>query len=392
MELREIALSLGIQEYPAVLDEVYASLPGLDIDICDTELIAHLDDTMNILDTNRDALLAAARALREDPARYLWGQTVAAYFPRATLAEVRAVPLPVAPGAGDPLPLLILLSQLPSSIEEYRRRGLTEENLRRTLGTFRGCTEVIRRNTGVVGVDLRYYNWLCLYVKCTIFHHNGFEFEIRDFAPGCTVLKNEKTGQLLPMMDGVTLHKSGMLLGTAGCEDPEGSREAVFTETADSYHGIPAINGKAAGPAVTCPKSEWSIAVAPGDKVLSIHLPKGVDMSKEHLDAAWADALRLTSRYYPEANIRAGFCGSWLLDPTLEAIIGPDSKIVRFGARFARYPHLSAGREVFSFVFPPNSTDLTKLPENTRLERGLKKRYLEGGYVHAYLGVFLPSF
>lgn len=392
MELREIALSLGIQEYPPVLDEVYASLSDHSIDICDTNVIARLDDTMNILDTNRDAILEAARRLRQEPARYLWGQTVAAYFPRATLADVRAVPLPVEPGAGDPLPLLILLSQLPTTIEEYRRRGLSEEDLRKTLGTFRGCTEGVRRVTGVAGIDLRYYNWLCLYIKCTIFHHSGFEFEIRAFSPGCTVLKNKKTGELLPMMDGVTLHRSGMILGAAGCEDPEGSREATFTETDDSFLGIPAINGKAAGPAITCPKTEWSVAVKPGDKVLSIHLPRGVDMSAGHLDAAWAGALELTRRYYPEADIRAGFCGSWLLDPTLENIIGPDSKIVRFGARFARYPHLSAGREVFSFVFPPHSNDLTKLPENTRLERGLKKLYLAGGYVHAYLGVFLPSF
>jgi hypothetical protein len=181
-----------------------------------------------------------------------------------------------------------------------------------------------------------------------------------------------------------------MILGAAGFEDPEGSREARLTETADGYIGIPAIDGIAGGPAVTCSKEDWSVAVQPGDKVLSIHLPKGVDMSPEHLDAAFAGALKLTTDYYPEANIRAMACGSWLLDPHLEGLIGADSRICRFGARFTRYPHLSGGREVFSFVFPPKSTDLNALPENTRLERGLKKLYLEGGHVHAYCGVFLP--
>ena len=70
-------------------------------------------------------------------------------------------------------------------------------------------------------------------------------------------------------------------------------------------------------------------------------------------------------------------------------MLGADSKIAAYGARFARYPLMSAGREVFSFVFPPNVTDLGALPENTRLERGLKKLYLNGGYIHAFAGIIL---
>ena len=346
---------------------------------------------MSILGTNYEALLEAATKLRQEPARYLWGQTVAAYFPHATLAEVSALPLPVEDGVGDPLLLLILLPQLPATIEEYRHRGFSDEDIRNTLKTFRGCTETIRRIHGVVGVDRRYYRWLCLYVKCTIFSYSGFEFELRPFAYNSTVLKNNVTGQLVPIMDGVTLHRSGMILGAADFEEPEGSREAKFTETDDSYIGIPAIDGKAAGPKVTYPKAEWSVAVKPGDTVLSIHLPKGVDMSKEHLDAAFTEVLELTDRYFPEANIKALSCGSWLLEPRLAEIIGADSKIAQFGARFARVPLLSAGREVFSFVVPPKLTDLNAIPETTRLERGLKKIYLEGGHVHAFGGVFLPA-
>ena len=297
--------------------------------------------------------------------------------------------MPVEEGVSDPLLLLILLSQLPATIEEYRRRGFSDEDIRCTLKTFRGCTEVIRKIHGIAGVDLRYYRWLCLYIKCTIFSYSGFEFELRSFGYNCTVLKNNRTGQLMPIMDGVTLHRSGMILGAADFEDPEGSREAMFTETEDSYIGVPAIDGKAAGPVSAFSKADWSVAVKPGDTVLSIHLPRGVDMSKEHLDAAFTGVLALTDRYFPEANIKALACGSWLLEPRLAEIIGPDSKIARFGARFARVPLLSAGREVFSFVFPPKLTDLNAIPENTRLERGLKKIYLEGGHIHAYGGVFL---
>ncbi len=389
MELRKIADSLGIAEYPSELEAAWAALPESDIDICNKEVILSLQNTMNILGDNLQALLDEADKLRQEPARYAWGQTVALWFREADLEACKAVPMPVAEGDGDPLLLLVLLSHLPRTVDEYLRRGLTEAEIRETLSTFRWCAEVIRRITGVMGVDLRYFRWLCLYIKCTMLRHSGFEFELRSFSGPCKILRSEVTGELVPVMDGITLHREGMVLGSAGFEDPEGAREAVLTETADAYIGIPAIQGRAAGTIREFPKAEWSVAVAPGDKVLSIHLPKGVDMSKEHLDEALCGALARASRYFPEISVKAIYCGSWLLDPTLENILGPDSRIIRFGARFARYPHLSAGREVFSFVFPPKSTDLTKLPENTTLERGLKKLYLSGDYVHAYCGVFL---
>ena len=90
----------------------------------------------------------------------------------------------------------------------------------------------------------------------------------------------------------------------------------------------------------------------------------------------------------------SGVCTAASMDVPLSImrladILGPESKIVQYGNRFVRYPVMSAGREVFSFVFPPNITDLNELPENTRLERGLKKLYLSGGYIHAFYGVIL---
>jgi len=94
-----------------------------------------------------------------------------------------------------------------------------------------------------------------------------------------------------------------------------------------------------------------------------------------------------TVKNYQEYKPVCLFCSSWLLDPTLANIIGKDSRIAQFGDQYIRYPNKSAGKEVFNFVFPPRVTDLTTLPENTRLERGLKKLYLEGGFVHAFSGL-----
>jgi len=123
--------------------------------------------------------------------------------------------------------------------------------------------------------------------------------------------------------------------------------------------------------------------------VLSMHIPRKTDISGEAFDRAVAMAVEFASRYYAEYHPVCLYCSSWLLDPTLAEVVGNEAKITKFGEKFIRYPNKSAGKEVFSFVFPPRIQNLNDLPENTRLERGLKKRYLEGGFVHGFAGIRL---
>ena len=83
---------------------------------------------------------------------------------------------------------------------------------------------------------------------------------------------------------------------------------------------------------------------------------------------------------------RVVFCASWLLNPRLKQILGAQSRIVQFGECFVKYPIQDAGVGVLNFVFDKVPDDLTDLPENTSLQRKLKKLYLEGDCIHTYSG------
>ena len=63
--------------------------------------------------------------------------------------------------------------------------------------------------------------------------------------------------------------------------------------------------------------------------------------------------------------------------------------IKRFSDRFIKYPIKSGGKELFPFAFPGNFESYEKLPENTSLQRKLKKLYIDGGVIHAHAG-FVP--
>lgn len=383
MELRKIADKLGIGAYPEGLETVAP------VDICDEARIAALQEEFDLFGEYYEEVLSEARKVSEDPELRAWGEAVAGYAYQASIADFRNTPFPLPEGDVGFLPLLVQLPMVPVAVADYRSRSFSEEKIRTLLKTYKGCMDVVYSKTGSRGLNRTYFNWVMLYSKALIFRYMGFQFEVKEFPEQAVILKSRETEELVPLLWKDRVHKSGMILGAAGCEDMEGSWTAEFQETEDGYYGYPAVNGKVAAEKVFYPKEQWVCALQPGQYVLSAHLPKGMDISKENVDEAFRTVKDAANQWYPDFEITALYCGSWLLDPALEDMLGAESKIAAYGARFARYPLLSAGREVFNFVFPPHVTDLNALPENTRLERGLKKLYLNGGYIHAFAGVIL---
>lgn len=383
MELRKIADKLGIGAYPEALETVAP------VDICDEARIIALQEEFDLFGEYYEEVLSEAQKVSADPELRAWGEAVAGYAFQASITEFRSTPFPLPEDGVGFLPLLVQLPMVPVAAENYRSRGFSEEMVQTLFNSYKGCMGSTYKQTGSRGLDRKYFYWLLLFSKALIFRYKGFQFNVMVFPDHAVILKNRETGELVPLLRQGEVHKSGMILGSAGCEDTDGSWTAEFLETEEGYYGYPTVNGKVSGEKAFYPKDQWACALQPGQFVLSAHLPKGMDISKENVDEAFRTVKEIANQWYPDYEITALYCGSWLLDPALADILGADSKIAAYGARFARYPLMSAGREVFTFVFPPNVTDLNTLPENTRLERGLKKLYLSGGHIHAFAGVIL---
>ena len=67
----------------------------------------------------------------------------------------------------------------------------------------------------------------------------------------------------------------------------------------------------------------------------------------------------------------------------------PDSNIIAFQKKYALYPIAAKGEDVFLFVFRGYRGELSGLPEDTSLQRAIKRMYLDGKYVYEYGGIFL---
>ena len=392
MNFQAIAKALGIEVYPQELETVYENLSQDSMDICNIPYIEALEEEYQLFGEYFELVKSAAGQIKADEVRRAWGQTVCTFLRDHACLGMPKIPVPESDGslAADMLPLLILLPLIPQTVEHYRAAGIEEEAIRRIVKTFGGCIKSTELRVGRPGVSAMYYNWQMLYIKVVLLPYGSFNFELRNLPKGedgVWILKNRTTGEILPVMNGGTYHRSGMVLGSAGFEDSEGAFTAEFNQTEDAYIGHPAINNLVSNAPQTYPKSQWECVLEPGDLVISVHIPKGADLSPEAVERSYREGMALIGEKFPQYAPKCLFCSSWLMDPALEEMLGSESKIAKFLNGYVKFPISSAGREVYSFVFVGFKGELEDLPENTRLERALKKKYLAGEYIHAFRGV-----
>lgn len=392
MGLREIADAIGIGVYTPLLDETYASMEHTDAPACDLTLIDSLQKEFDFFGEFYELARAVAIQINGDENRSIWIKTAIAYAKDRKAEECKRVPVPKADGTvvTAMLPLYILLGLVPNGICEYRRRGFPEEEIMKLMQSFKGSMRVVKRTTGMPGFNSVYYNWQLLFAKAVIFKAEGLQFELRQLPGNAAYIKNKRTGQVLTMMNKGMVHRSGLqMLGSAGYEDEEGAFEVCFREDAENFYGYPCENHVIATQEQTFSKMQWEIFLRPGDDVLSIHIPRGCDISQEAIDRYFAAGFRIADERYPDYNCTALYGYSWILDPHLEEMVGSQSKIAGFQRRFIKYPPKSDGNAVFMFVFNGKPADLADLEETTSLHRKLKEVYLNGGYNHPYAGIIV---
>ena len=392
MELCEIANIVGIDKYPGELDAIYEQLKETDALACDLELIDRLQTEHDIFGQYYDTVRKTAVAINADETRSAWVKAAVSFVMDADVGKARTVPVPKPDGTTvtDLLPLYILLPQIPVSIEDYRHRGFSEEELKGLLGAYKAGMRIVEQQTGRPGVNHVYYHWLTLFAKAAIFKTGGLQFELQKLPGTALWLRNRQTGQVVPVMVKGRFHASGIQpLGSLGYEDDTGAFAAEFSEDEEKFCGHGVYDSVVDAQSRVFLKSEWECIARPGDKCLGMHIPRGADISRKAIAGACAAAKEIALQQYPEYASGIIFCASWLLDPALGKLLGEQSKIAGFSSSFVKFPNKSTGMDGFLFVFQKPVENFVDLPENTSLQRKLKKLFLDGGGMRNYSGIIL---
>ncbi len=396
MKLQTVVSELGIEKYPPLMESIFED-ESVDFEseaLLDEAFIREVSKKYDVLREREEEFLRFTALVKQDKAAVAWLNGCNKYFELIGINVEQAKKLTMPKKAKtdttlDIFPMLVLLPQIEKSFKGYVNRGLSEDEALYYVRAFGNSFSINSKRFDKTCLVYGHFQWLCNYYGSRIINVAGFNFEVKKFEFNGVYIKNKKSGQLIALMLNEKIHKSGLVLGTPGAKDAEGMWCAPYKETEDEFIGYAVSeNGLAVNEERHFPKSEWEKILEKGDDCISFHIPTGADFTSQNLDKAFKEGIAAVRKYYPEKNIRCVTCASWLVSPQLWEIMKPTSNIVAFGKRFTPLPQVNSADSVFTTVFPKPVDNYNDLPEETSLQRSMKKLYLDGGYLYTYIGAF----
>ena len=287
------------------------------------------------------------------------------------------------------LPFVVLITEIPALYEKFKKRRVPDDVIAQTLRQFEDCVYLTEERTGKTGYLKRYFDHMLLYPDEKILNIGRLRFQmVPELESDVSVLESED-GEIAVLFDGAKINSAGRLFGTPPKSDNKEGFVAWVTETDDSFIGYRADrNGNCDFKPQKFPKEKWHRILGKGDPVLSVHIPSVGSFTKEVCEESYRRAREIFKACYPEFEYKAFHCHSWMLDPQLEAFLSEASNVLAFQRKFIPYAGESEGTEVFNFVFKMTSKVVEEIPEDTSLQRALKKLYLDSKYIYEYEGVF----
>ena len=281
---------------------------------------------------------------------------------------------------------------MPDSVAYLRGRGVPEDVITATMQEYDFCVNMCLERSGRPAFDRGRLNWISRVIRNKLIRIGRFKYDLPDrFMTGVRVYQSE-TGKLKVLANGLQLHRSGRILGSAGHTDDTDSFFAQISETEDTVTGHEARNGIVAKEPVTLSKVHWKLCLSEDDCFPRIHIPSDGPFDRQSIAQAFDRARDVFDRCYPDYPYKGFFCSSWLMSTDLKEVLKPASNILAFQSFFTQIPHQSSGRLVFSFVFGMSAAipeDIDALPEGSSLQRAVKALYKAGGFIHEGAGFFL---
>lgn len=399
-DVREI---LNIKVESPYWDEAYKkalSEPGVP-DWLTEGFIRKLNDDYDVVPKSFDMLLEALPLVVAVPELCLLAKTLyhilmhkVSYSKAFTCFEFPKAPENVTNTLGyDCFSIFPILAHIPFSWDELKARGIDDVICRDSLRWVDGYFEGTSRKSGKVAFAESSFPLYSLAIYVFNLYIGRLRFEIHKNSDRPMRMFQNEAGALCLLADGAMIHKSGHILGSFSCEDEEGAYPADFVETEDAYEGytVDADTRLYIKERVRLLKSEWKQVFATGDTVVKVHIPYGGKMTKEMCEDAYAKARDIFTRCYPEHNFAGFQIGCWMLSPVLLDILSPESNIIAFQKNYTVYPIQNNAMDAFLYVYGIDSGKasdvvLADLPEDNSMRRGIKKKALEGKYIHQFGG------
>lgn len=136
---------------------------------------------------------------------------------------------------------------------------------------------------------------------------------------------------------------------------------------------------------------EYEFDESGGNRAISIHIPSDAVLTPEECRDSYERAKIFIRKYFPETACDKYVCCSWLLSPSLGELLPKDSRINRFRKGFRITEWDRESQEFMQWVYKRRDIAVEKLPEESLLQRNMKKYLLQGGKVGEAKGELVSS-
>ncbi len=135
---------------------------------------------------------------------------------------------------------------------------------------------------------------------------------------------------------------------------------------------------------------EFELTVEDGAKAVHIHILSDADLSCRARRSSYTAARTFIRRFFPAYADAPFLCTSWLLSPALKECLPESSRILSFQSEYEVTEVFPNHDQFLTWVYKRPDIPLADLPEDTSLQRNLKKYLLAGRKVGEAAGRLLP--
>lgn len=271
--------------------------------------------------------------------------------------------------------LVVLVSNVPEMQELHRSHEVPAEVVRDTLLDMRNwlAPDWKAGRRGLVPMNVA---WLQNHLRGDIYRLGRLQFQFGSFYYHLRAFRNSTTRVV------AALAEEGMTYAPDG-RRPHGEHDqawtASLTVTDTEAIGYPLHRaGRAVHRQVRLSLAEWRQELAPGDKVLHVHIPGGAPLGHAACGDSFRQAMEFFARHYPEYRFAAFCCSSWILNTWLEEVLSPDSNLVRFQRELYLFPTSQWPNSMLHRVFGEGPLDPATAPRDTELRRAIVSALEQG--------------
>lgn len=296
---------------------------------------------------------------------------------------------------GGMFPSIIMLAGLSEAIKLHCSLNIPHNITIDTFSDIRIWMEDYYCKHGFWG--LSELSWLYSHLLGRLYRIGRIQYIHKQFSGNIRAFRNISNGEIMILSEpNLKYRKDGLLDGTNDIYDTEDVWISKLNiDDHYIYSNCMLINGYAQKKDITLPLAEWKQILSKEDYSLEMHIPTGGRLDNKECRESLTQAIRFYQTYFPDKKFVAFNCGSWLLEPQFQKILPPSSNIVQFQKLFHIYPIL--GNEspfldrVFGYRCEDMPSDLSKLPQDTTLQRAVLHNLIAGNRMHPGAGVIFPD-